>query len=65
MLILSRRRGESIRIHKHITVLVLSITPSRVDLGVTAPAWMAVDREEVYQRKRVSGAGSPKPPKTS
>lgn len=55
MLILSRRRGQSVRIDKRISVRVLTIHPRVVDLGIEAPPWVQVDREEIYQRKRLNG----------
>lgn len=58
MLILSRRVGESIQIAENITVVVLGIKGSQVRLGVEAPAGVAVDRQEIHQRKQ---AGLPKP----
>ncbi len=58
MLILSRRIGESIQIADTITVVVLGVQGNQVRLGVKAPAGVAVDRQEIHQRKR---AGLPKP----
>ena len=65
MLILSRRRGQSIRIDKHISVRVLTISRQVVNLGVQAPTWVQVDREEIYQRKRLNGRNGVKPFKPS
>ena len=50
MLVLSRKRGETIVIGDGITVTVLATDGGRVKLGVVAPAEMPVHREEVYQR---------------
>ena len=61
MLILSRRRGQSIRINGRITVRVLALTPTRVELGIDAPSWIQVDREEIYERKLLNGRGGPEP----
>jgi carbon storage regulator len=61
MLILSRRRGQCIRINGRITIRVLAITPSRVELGIDAPRWVQVDREEIYQRKLLNGRNGAEP----
>ena len=50
MLVLSRKRGETITIGNDITVTVLAVDGDRVKLGVVAPAEVPVHREEVYQR---------------
>jgi carbon storage regulator len=55
MLILSRREGQSIRIHERVSVRVLAIRRETVELGIEAPRWVQVDREEVFQRKRLNG----------
>lgn len=58
MLILSRRIGESIQIADNITVVVLGVQGNQVRLGVKTPAGVAVDRQEIHQRKQ---AGLTKP----
>ena len=65
MLILSRRRGQSIRIGGHVSVRVLTIGRHVVNLGIEAPAWVQVDREEIHQRKRLNGTNGLKPFKPS
>ena len=50
MLILTRRVGETIRINDDISIQVLGICGQQVRLGITAPADVAVHREEVYER---------------
>src|SRR5215469_18072443 len=50
MLILTRRPGESVKIGDDITVTVLGIKGNQLRLGFSAPAHIAVHREEVYQR---------------
>jgi carbon storage regulator len=65
MLILSRRRGQSIRIDDRISVRVLNISQRVVNLGIEAPPWVQVDREEIYQRKRLNGRHGIKPLKPS
>jgi carbon storage regulator len=65
MLILSRRRGQSIRIDERISVRVITISPRVVNLGIEAPSWVQVDREEIYQRKRLNGRNGRKSLKPS
>jgi carbon storage regulator len=58
MLILSRYRGESLRIGDEITITVLGIKGNQVRLGFNAPATVPVHREEVYERIRAETAAS-------
>jgi carbon storage regulator len=51
MLVLSRRLNQAIVIDGHVRVTVLAITPSRIELGVEAPAHIRVDREEIHLRR--------------
>jgi carbon storage regulator len=53
MLVLSRRRREAIVIDGRVKVTVLTISASRVELGVEAPPHVSVDREEIHVRKQV------------
>jgi carbon storage regulator len=50
MLVLSRKRGETIVIGEDITVTVLATEGDRVKLGIDAPAEIPVHRKEVYRR---------------
>ena len=50
MLILTRRVGETIRINDDISIQVLSVSGQQVKIGITAPADVAVHRDEIYQR---------------
>jgi len=50
MLILSRRRSETIRIGNNITVTVLAVKGNQVRLGVHAPQDISIHREEIFQR---------------
>ena len=47
MLVLTRRNGESVHIGDAITVKVLSISGNQVKLGFSAPAEVAIRREEL------------------
>ena len=59
MLVLSRKRGEAIRIHDDIVVTVVQLGRGRVQLGVKAPAHVPVNREEVYLRSRDASFKNP------
>lgn len=50
MLVLTRRRGESLTIGPDIRVVVLGVKGGQVRLGIEAPHSVAVHREEVYAR---------------
>ena len=48
MLVLSRKKNESIIINDHITVTVVEIRGDKVRLGIDAPKEVTVHRREVY-----------------
>jgi carbon storage regulator len=52
MLILTRRAGEALRIGDDIEVTVMAVSGSQVRIGISAPRDVAVDREEIAERKR-------------
>ena len=49
MLVLSRKKNESIVINNDITVTVVEIRGDKVRLGIVAPKDVPVHREEVYE----------------
>ena len=49
MLVLSRRRDETIMIGDEIEITVVDIRGDKVRLGITAPTRIAVHRKEVYE----------------
>jgi carbon storage regulator len=51
MLILTRRAGESLRIGDDVEVTVMAVNGSQVRIGIKAPRNIAVDREEIAERK--------------
>ncbi|MGO9514001.1 MAG: carbon storage regulator CsrA [Steroidobacteraceae bacterium] len=55
MLILTRRPGETVRIGDNIEVTVVAVHGSQVRIGINAPRDVAVDREEIAERKRREG----------
>lgn len=50
MLILTRRRGETLVIDDVIRVTVLSIAGNQVRIGVEAPKDIEVHREEIWEK---------------
>ena len=55
MLVLTRRRGESIIIGDDITVTVLEDRGRQVRLGIDAPKHVPVHREELHARASEDG----------
>lgn len=49
MLVLSRKKGETILIGEQIEVIVLEVTGDTVKLGIVAPAEIGILRKELYQ----------------
>lgn len=56
MLILKRRKGESVRINDDIKIRVMAIKGENVVIAFDAPTKHSVHREEVY--KRIHGEAS-------
>ncbi|REJ72281.1 MAG: carbon storage regulator [Planctomycetota bacterium] len=60
MLVLSRKKNESIIIDDRITVTVVEIRGDKVRLGIEAPREVPIHRSEVYEAiRRVSQAEEP------
>jgi len=49
MLVLSRKRGETIMIGDKIEISVVDIRGNKVRIGITAPTKISVHRKEVYE----------------
>lgn len=49
MLVLSRKKNESIVINNDITVTVVEVRGDKVRLGIVAPKEVPVHRQEVYE----------------
>lgn len=49
MLVLSRKKNESLIINGNITVVVVEIRGDKVRLGIEAPKEVPVHRQEVYE----------------
>jgi carbon storage regulator len=61
MLVLSRKKNESIVINNDITIVVVEIRGDKVRLGVEAPKEVPVHRREVYdaiRRNEMSSEGN-------
>ena len=58
MLVLSRKKNETIIINDQITVTVIEIRGDKVRLGIDAPKDVAVHRREVYEAIQQSQARS-------
>lgn len=59
MLVLSRKRDESIVIAGNITITVVDIRGDKVRLGISAPAEVPVHRKEVYDAIKRDEAATP------
>lgn len=64
MLVLSRKKNESIVINDDITIVVVEIRGDKVRLGVEAPKEVPVHRREVFDAIRRREATTGKPPAT-
>lgn len=60
MLVLSRKKNESIVINDEITIVVVEIRGDKVRLGVEAPREVPVHRREVYEAIQRSQNGEGK-----
>jgi carbon storage regulator len=61
MLVLSRKKNESIVINNDITVTVVEIRGDKVRLGIVAPKEVPVHRQEVYEAIHGKQPGSTEP----
>ena len=49
MLVLTRKKNESIRIGENIEIRIICVVDNHVRVGITAPRSIPVHREEIYQ----------------
>jgi carbon storage regulator len=49
MLVLSRRKDESIMVGEKVEIMIVNVRGNRVRLGITAPKSITVNRKEVYE----------------
>ena len=62
MLVLSRKKNESIIINGNVTIVVVEIRGDKVRLGIEAPKEISVHRREVYDAiNRFESANQNKP----
>ncbi|GIW91065.1 MAG: carbon storage regulator [Pirellulaceae bacterium] len=65
MLVLSRKKNESIVINNDITIVVVEIRGDKVRLGVEAPKEVPVHRREVYEAIKRSEAQQQNQPQST
>ncbi|MHC4087245.1 MAG: carbon storage regulator CsrA [Planctomycetota bacterium] len=49
MLVLSRRKDESIMIGEEVQIMIVGIRGDKIRVGITAPKSISVHRKEVYE----------------
>jgi carbon storage regulator len=59
MLVLSRKRDESIIVDGNIVITIVDIRGDKVRLGIEAPATVPVHRKEVYDALKRESAQAP------
>lgn len=59
MLVLTRRKQESIVVNDHIVITVVEVRGDKVRLGIEAPKDVPVHRQEVYEAIREEGKNRP------
>jgi carbon storage regulator len=64
MLVLTRKKGESIIIRDDIVVMVVEIRGDKVRLGIEAPKAVPVHRREVYDAIKRSEGSETRSPET-
>ena len=57
MLILTRYRGQTLKVGDDIDITVLGVKGNQVKIGITAPRDVAVHREEIYQKIQQENEG--------
>ncbi len=58
MLVLARKKGQSIVIGRNVRVFVAEVSGETVRLGIEAPPEMEIFREEIYRQLREENTGS-------
>ncbi len=54
MLVLTRRKDESLLLGDDIKITVFNIDQRQVELGISAPADVVISREEIYNKEKAS-----------
>jgi len=52
MLVLSRRRDESIMVGENVEIKIVGVSGNKVRLGITAPKSIEVHRKEIFEAIR-------------
>ena len=60
MLILTRKKDESLRIGDDIVITVVSVSGGHVRLGIEAPRELSVHRSEIYEKIASGEENGPK-----
>lgn len=50
MLVLSRKKGESLIIDNHVTVTILDVQQDKIKMGISAPKNVTILRKELYDK---------------
>lgn len=58
MLVLSRKKGQSVLVGREIKVVVVEVTGDTVRLGFEAPPELEIFREELYRALQEENAGA-------
>jgi len=58
MLVLMRKRGETVVIGGKVRVTIVDVDGNRVRLGIVAPPEVRVDRQEVHDSRMILPEGS-------
>lgn len=61
MLVLSRKRDESIIIGDNVVVTIIDIRGEQVKLGVSAPKTISIHRKEVYEAIQAENVAASRP----
>jgi carbon storage regulator len=65
MLVLTRGKGESLKIGDDVTVTILGVQGHQVRLGISAPQDVPVHREEIYKRIQAERLAETRSPMTA
>lgn len=60
MLVLSRKKGERIRIGENVEIVIVAIRGDKVRLGINAPKDVMIHRQEISEL--IAGNGAENPP---
>ncbi len=59
MLLLSRKTGQSIVINDDIVITIVAVDRNRVQVGIKAPGYVPIYRQEIVERMIASGEIEP------